>query len=133
MSMYKEAVKKRLTFDLPGSGCELLPQDLWGIPLTGRLSLDALAIHLNKKLKEVENECESFVTGKKSSKTSELELAFEIVKDVIKDRKADLEAAKNEKNKATEKQKILEILSKKDSEELESLSKEDLLKRLKEM
>lgn len=66
-------------------------------------------------------------------KVSELELKFNIVKDVITDKlkeKADRETAKN---KAAEKARLTELLAKKQSEKLESLSEDEIKRRLAEL
>lgn len=74
----------------------------------------------------------SFITNDAPSNT-ELELKFNIVKEIITDKlkeKADREAAKN---KAVEKARLTELLAKKQSEKLESLSEDEIKRRLAEL
>lgn len=64
---------------------------------------------------------------------TELELKFNIVKEIITDKlkeKADRETAKN---KAAEKARLTELLAKKQSEKLESLSEDEIKRRLAEL
>lgn len=73
-----------------------------------------------------------FVANDAPSNT-ELELKFNIVKEIITDKlkeKADREAAKN---KAVEKARLTELLAKKQSEKLESLSEDEIKRRLAEL
>lgn len=72
----------------------------------------------------------SFITDN-TPKNDELELKFNIVKEIISTKmreKADKEVAK-----AAEKARLIELLAKKRSEKLESLSEEELMKRLAEL
>lgn len=74
----------------------------------------------------------SFITNDTPSNT-ELELKFNIVKEIITDKlkeKADRETAKN---KAAEKARLTELLAKKQSEKLESLSEDEIKRRLAEL
>ena len=62
-----------------------------------------------------------------------MELKFNIVKEIITDKlkeKADKEVAKS---KAAEKARLVELLAKKQSEKLESLSEDEIKRRLAEL
>lgn len=87
---------------------------------------------LNFKSPIAKSPRKSFITNDTPSNT-ELELKFNIVKEIITDKlkeKADRETAKN---KAAEKARLTELLAKKQSEKLESLSEDEIKRRLAEL
>lgn len=123
--MYKQALKMKLRFAT--SKGNLSVEDLWDLNL---VALDKLAVSYDEEL--AKSPRKSFITNDAPSNT-ELELKFNIVKDIITDKlkeKADKEAAKN---KATEKAKLLDILARKQNEKLENLSEDELKRRLAEL
>ena len=92
--------------------------------------LDKLAVSYDEEL--AKSPRKSFITNDTPSNT-ELELKFNIVKEIITDKlkeKADRETAKN---KAAEKARLTELLAKKQSEKLESLSEDEIKRRLAEL
>lgn len=102
-------------------------EDLWDLSLP---VLDKLAVSYDEEL--AKSPRKSFITNDAPSNT-ELELKFNIVKEIITDKlkeKADREAAKN---KAVEKARLTELLAKKQSEKLESLSEDEIKRRLAEL
>jgi hypothetical protein len=102
-------------------------EDLWDLSLP---VLDKLAVSYDEEL--AKSPRKSFITNDTPSNT-ELELKFNIVKEIITDKlkeKADREAAKN---KAVEKARLTELLAKKQSEKLESLSEDEIKRRLAEL
>lgn len=130
-SIFERATKKKLRFESPLG--MLSVEDIWDLPLTSRTSkkasLDDLAKSLNRQIKE--NEEESFVV-KKTQANSDLNLRFDIVKHIIEVRMEEADAReKAAQNKARE-QRILEILAKKEDEDLLNKSKEELEALLKE-
>lgn len=91
---------------------------------------DKLAVSYDEEL--AKSPRKSFITNDTPSNT-ELELKFNIVKEIITDKlkeKADRETAKN---KAAEKARLTELLAKKQSEKLESLSEDEIKRRLAEL
>lgn len=64
---------------------------------------------------------------------SELELKFNIVKDVITDKLKDKAAREAAKDKAAEKARLTELLAKKQSEKMESMSEDEIRQRLSEL
>ena len=93
-------------------------------------ALAKLAVSYDEEL--AKSPRKSFITNDAPSNT-ELELKFNIVKEIITDKlkeKADREAAKN---KAVEKARLTELLAKKQSEKLESLSEDEIKRRLAEL
>lgn len=74
----------------------------------------------------------SFITNDTPS-NSELELKFNIVKDVITDKLKDKAAREAAKDKAAEKARLTELLAKKQSEKMESMSEDEIRQRLAEL
>ena len=123
--MFKQATKQKLRF-ATNKGY-LSVEDLWDLSLP---SLDKIAVALDEQL--AKSPRKSFITDN-TPKNDELELKFNIVKEIIATKmkeKSDKEIAKD---KAAEKARLTELLAKKRSEKLESLSEEELMKRLAEL
>lgn len=123
--MFKQASKMKLRFAT--SKGNLSVEDLWDLSLP---VLDKLAVSYDEEL--AKSPRKSFITNDTPSNT-ELELKFNIVKEIITDKlkeKADRETAKN---KAAEKARLTELLAKKQSEKLESLSEDEIKRRLAEL
>ena len=123
--MFKQATKQKLRF-ATNKGY-LSVEDLWDLSLP---SLDKIAVALDEEL--AKRPRKSFITDN-TPKNDELELKFNIVKEIIATKmkeKSDKEIAKD---KAAEKARLTELLAKKRSEKLESLSEEELMKRLAEL
>jgi len=122
--MFERASRIRLRFETQQGMLDV--EDLWDIPLTntrGRANLDDIARSLSKKLKETETE--SFVV--KAPKADEAtQLAFELVKHVIEVRLAENEAAQLIKTNKEKKQRLLALITKKENEQDEGRSLEDL-------
>lgn len=106
-------------------------EDLWDMPLRGNgASLNSLAKSLNRKIKD-EGE-EDFVSP--TTKANEtLDLQFTIVKHVIEVRLAEAAALAQVRERAEKKQKLLEIISRKQDAALEQTPVEDLEKMLAEL
>ena len=123
--MFKQATKQKLRF-ATNKGY-LSVEDLWDLSLP---SLDKIAVALDEEL--AKSPRKSFITDN-TPKNDELELKFNIVKEIIATKmkeKSDKEIAKD---KAAEKARLTELLAKKRSEKLESLSEEELMKRRAEL
>ena len=123
--MFKQASKMKLRFATNKGNLSV--EDLWDLSLP---VLDKLAVSYDEEL--AKSPRKSFITNDTPSNT-ELELKFNIIKDIITDKlkeKADREAAKN---KAAEKARLVELLAKKQSEKLESLSEDEIKQRLAEL
>jgi hypothetical protein len=130
--MFEKAARLKLRFDSPAGG-QLSVEDLWDLPLTSSAvtrkvpNLDDLAIQLDKQLKETTTT--SFV--KKSSKTNEVtKLKFDVVLKVIEVKQAEAELAETKRSNAEKKQKLLEIVARKQDAALEGKSLEELQKEL---
>ena len=116
--MYKEALQKKLRFKT-NKGM-ITTEDLFDLSLQ---NLNTLAIMLDKKISEAPKK--SFIEGLPAEENDD-ELRFSIVKDVINIK---LKARKDNIDKAqadAQKKRILEILAKRNDEELEKKSTEEL-------
>lgn len=116
--MYKEALQKKLRFKT-NKGM-ITTEDLFDLSLQ---NLNTLAIMLDKKISEAPKK--SFIE-ELPAKENDDELRFSIVKDVINIK---LKARKDNIDKAqadVQKKRILEILAKRNDEELEKKSTEEL-------
>lgn len=114
-----------------GPNDALTVEDLWDIPLTSqvKLSLDKIAVGLNEQMGN--KQPISFVNPASLSKDAQIiEDKFNIVKGVIDIRVQEQKAAQDRQVKAQERQRLLAILERKQDEELNNLSQEDIAKRL---
>lgn len=127
MNIFQRASKQKLRYQT--SLGTLSVEDLWDLPLTGgSISLDDIAKHYNKLIKESDEE--SFV--KESKADPSIKLRFDIVIAVIESKISDKEKAEKIALKREKKQKILEIMSRKKDEELEGKSYDELEALLEE-
>lgn len=116
--MYKEALQKKLRFKT-NKGM-ITTEDLFDLSLQ---NLNTLAIMLDKKISEAPKK--SFIEELPAEENDD-ELRFNIVKNVINIK---LKARKDNIDKAqanAQKKRILEILAKRNDEELEKKSTEEL-------
>lgn len=123
--MFEKAARLKLRFDSRVGNLSV--EDLWDLPLT---KLNDLAKSLNKQTKESKEE--DFLE-EKSSEDTITQLKFDIVLHILKTKKDEKEAKNQAAAKKAEREKILEILSKKKEEALISLDEETLNKRLEEL
>jgi hypothetical protein len=120
--MYKKALRTKLRFSTTKG--KLTTEDLFDLNLT---DLNNLAIALDKKLSETPRK--SFISDI-APDTQEDELRFNIVKDIITLKLVERDTARNAKEKAAEKEQLLEILHRKKNENLEKLSVEEIEAKL---
>ena len=128
MNLFEIASRKAYRFaSLKG---ELTVEQLWQLPLTSRggTDLDTLAKGIFKDLKATEEE--SFVSVNTNPRRGDLENKLEIIKHIIKVKQDEAAAATKRQANAQERQKLMELLEKKNDQELEGLSKEDIEKKL---
>lgn len=129
MSMFEKAVRQKLRFESPMG--LMTVEDVWSLPLKHRtkFDLDTLAKNLNRQVKEHQEE--SFVS-KPSVANTTLALRFEIVKYVIQVLLEEKEAREKRAEKEERKRKILEIMDRKQDQELEGMSLDQLEALLRE-
>ena len=125
MNIFEKATRIRLRFET--SRGTLNTEDLWKLTLT---ELDKLAIALNKQLKEASEE--SFIKTK-TNNTVLLELRFDIVKHIIDTLLAENEEKKKAADKKVKRDQLLELIAKKENQELEGKSLEELKSELSKL
>jgi hypothetical protein len=128
-ALFEKATRTAVRFDSPKGALSV--EDLWDLPLqTTRpngASLDQIAIALDRQLKD--SATVSFVD--ESTKSDELlQLKFDLAKYIIGVKKAENAAAAAAREKAATKQRILEIIAKKQDHALENASIEELEQKL---
>lgn len=123
--MFDLATRQKLRFDT--SVGLLTVEDLWDLPLTSskRPNLDDIAKGINRELKEVADEV-SFVHPASNTGNEKLKLAFEVVKHIIGVKVEERDAAEAAQLRREKKQRILELISHKESEQLAGKSLEEL-------
>ncbi len=122
-NLFEFATRQKLRFDTTKGS--LTTEDLWDLPLTSTRgdSLDAIARNLSLLIRE--QVTESFVV--KATKADEiLELKFALVKYVIDVRLAEDELAKAARETKKKKERLLEIIARKQDQALEQASLEEL-------
>lgn len=125
MSIFEKATRSKIRFE---SAKGLLSvEQLWDLPLTGKTSLNSVAVSVNRQIQDTQQE--SFVDDNPKADPT-LNLMMEVVKHIISVKKAEKEKADKAREKRQERQRLLELLARKEDEELEKSSKEDILKKL---
>jgi len=128
MSIFEKATRQKLRFETQQG--TLSVEDLWGLPLTSqtnKANLDQIARELFQKLKSGQDV--SFVdTAKKTDATTQLK--FDVVKYIIDVRLAENEAKNQASAKAEQRERLQEIISRKQDRALEGASLEDLQAQL---
>lgn len=127
-NMFEYATRAKLRF--PSIKGELTVEQLWDLPLQAKTAfdLDNTARAVNAELKSVTED--SFVATKPNPAKADLEIKLELVKHIISVRMAENEAARNALARKAEKEKLMGLLEKKQDAALESLSTEEIQKRL---
>jgi hypothetical protein len=123
--MFEQASRLKLRFQT-NKGF-LAAEDLWDINLEG---LNNIAKGINKQLKD---SMEIDFLEKPNQADSILKLQFDIVLHVLETKKKEKEDRDLIAKKKAEKEKLLEILSKKRDGALEGMSIEDLEKKIQEL
>ena len=132
MSIFEKASRIRLMFDMkdfavPRYTGTLDVSDLWSLPL---VVLDVIAITLHLRLKE--SDTISFVS--KTKNTDEVvQLRFDIVKHIIEVRMAEQEKAEARAKNKLQRERIQELIARKENAQLEEAPMEDLRKLLADM
>lgn len=118
-NIYKYAAEHKLRFPFRGS---ISVEDLFDLSLE---NLDIVFKELNKRVK-ASNEESLIDTGTMTEADEELAVSVEIVRDVFAQKKAEIELRKRAAARKAERQRIAEIIAKKENESLESLSIDEL-------
>lgn len=121
-NIFERASKQKLRFTT-GKGL-ILVEDLWDLDLK---TLDTMAIKVNKTLKESEDI--SFIKEKTVANT-EYTLKLDILKHIIEYKLNLIELSKTRQEKAARLEQLKSVYVEKASEELRSMSKEELAKEI---
>lgn len=126
--MFEQASRMKIRFET--SRGLLSTEDLWDLPLvspTGKsVNLDSIAIALHRETRDTA-ETISFVTPSvENGRAAELSLKFEIVKHIIAVRVAERDEAAARTERKEKKQRLLELIAKKQDMELEGKSVDEL-------
>ena len=122
--MFEKATRLKVRFNYRGI-CSV--EDLWDLSLTG---LDTIYKNLNAEVKAQEGE--SLLTTK-SKENELLGLKIEIVKHIFEVKQKERKLREEAIERAEMKQKLLGIKAEKEDEELRSMPKEELDKRIAEL
>ena len=122
---FEKASRIKLRFDTDKG--YLATEDLWDLSLFG---LNRLAKSLNKVLKE---SAEEDFLGETSAEDILTKLQFNLVLHILEVKKAEVKARKEASSRKAEREKIMGVLAKKQDDALETLSEEDLKKKLEEL
>lgn len=128
INLFEQASRQKLRF--ASERGELMVEQLWDLPLTSKngFDLDTLAREVNRQLRLLSEE--SFVETKRAPATEILELKLEILKHIIAVRIAEREKNLAAVARSAERQRLLEILGKKEDAALEALTPEQIKARL---
>lgn len=122
--MFELATRSKFRFPYKG---QISVEDMWDLSL---LALDSVFKALNSQMRQVKEES---LLSTKSKADEVLELQIEIVKYIVSVKLAEKEAREKAAEKSAQRQKIMEIMAKKQDESLENASMEDLQKMLSEL
>jgi len=124
---FEKATREKVRFET--SRGPISTEDLWDLPLLSRekFNLDTVARQASKALKETEEE--SFVKPVTKENTI-LKLRLKVVERIIEVRLQEKKDREEASKKRAKKDRILEIIGKKQDETLESKSIEELEKEL---
>ena len=122
MSIFKEAAKLKLRFKAKGN---MSVEDLFDLPLTSKdgVSLNDIAKEIYKNIKE--DSGVDFV-GEVIETDRIEELKLQIVKEIIKDKKDDINTKEESEVKKSHNENIDKLIAAKEAEALSNLSIEDL-------
>ena len=131
MNIFEQATRNGFRF--PSICGELLVETLWQMPLKANsgFDLDTVAKEVNAELKATAEE--SFVEVKANKGTQELEVKLEIIKYIIADKQAEETKQKQRAEARAKRQKLLEVLARKNDASLEAKSEEELLAELEKI
>ena len=124
MELFEIASKNKYRYPFRGM---ITTEDLWDLSMS---QLDTIYKDLSKRRK-TEQEEESLMTDKEVN--SDLVNMIEIVKYVFSVKKDEVEREKNAAEKKRKKEKLLEILARKQDESLEEKSEEEILKMISDL
>lgn len=123
-NIFEVAVRGKFRFDFMGKKSV---EDLWELSTE---DLDIIFKGLNSQLKQVKEES---LLQTKTQEDKKLDTKIEIVKYIFKVKVAEAKAKEDAIAKKEQRQKLLEALDVKNNEDIKSMSKEEILKKLEEL
>jgi uncharacterized protein YfeS len=123
-NIFEYATKNKMRFQHNGS---ISVEDLWDLPVE---ALDALYKKMNKEVKAASED--SLLDKKETAADKTVLIGIEIVKHIVGVKLEAKEAALKAKERKEKNQKIMAIMSRKQDEQLENMSLEDLEKLLED-
>lgn len=128
MNLFEIATRNKYRF--PSSRGSLTVEQLWDLPLTGNTAfdLDTVARAVNAELKNIAEG--SFVETDPDPRKTRLEQMLEVVKHIISVKLKEREQAEAARSRAEKRHKLLDVLASKEEQELQQLSKDEILKQL---
>lgn len=123
-NIFENASRRKYRFNHKGV---ITTEDLWDLSLT---DLDSIYKSLRTQAKQQESE-ESLLAAK-SAVNNELDDKIEIVRHIVAVRQMEAEERKAERENAQKKQRIYDLIAKKQDEKLENMSIEELTKLLED-
>lgn len=123
-NIFEIATKGKFRFTFKGV---ISTEDLWDLSVK---ELDSIFKGLNTKLKEVNEES---LLQTKTIADKELEVKVEIIRYIVKVKLEEQEAKTKAKEMKEQREKIKEVLAKKQDQSLENKTQEELIAMLEEM
>lgn len=131
LTIFEKATRQALRFEMPVGLVTV--EDLWNLPLSakeGRSNLDQLAQGLHRQLKAASDEVSFVDQAAAGAGNADLQLRFDVVKRIIDVRVDERNAARAEADRREKKQRIMELIAKKQDEKLSAASEEELRQML---
>lgn len=123
MNLFEKSTREKYRFESEKGIVSV--EQLWDMKLT---DLDKVARKVNSELKSVTEE--SFVNISPDSRKPVLENKLDILKHIIEVKMKEVSDQKQAAEKAEKRRVLLDALSSKENEEINNMSKEDILKEL---
>lgn len=124
MNLFEIAVREKYRFPYKGM---ISTEDLWDLSVN---ALDSIFKTLNKERKNADEEN---LLDVKDNVNTTLENKIAIIKYVVNIKQTEAAEKLLEREKKQQKQKIMNLIAKKQDETLENMSQEELLKKLSEL
>lgn len=138
MNIFEQAVRRKLRFT--SAVGKIGVEDLFDLPLTAgsratrdvKMDLDTVSRSALSELNQF-GETASLVNPAPKAGKEDAELRVEILKQIITEKQAAAEKARERAAKAERRRLVMEQIARKDQQDLEGKSKEELLKELAEL
>lgn len=129
MNIFENASRNKLRF--PTSRGELTVEQIWDLPLTSTkgLSLNEIGTGIQKVLREM-GEDSLIRSDSKDPEKTKASLRLDLIKHVIEVKQAENAAERAKADRKAEKERLLELLARKQDQQLETLTEEEIKARL---